>query len=381
MGSPLLVSCNSVCCLLNLVVLLVPDKHSEWQREQLRQSNLPHWVINLQAAGLWMSCSGDRALCRETYLFPCLHRCAPSCLPSGHPRRLLKGSWRNVAVGGWVSLWPICLLQVAALWIVLPGVLLLLFSTLWWRMAPGSSFPGWVLPSWKAVQELRSPHHPWGSAGSWWQEPWPSFTLVLPSLTTLTPHHDGTQVPLWKCFHPCLTEDLLSSWLSSPMVQTLGLAAPKLGQIHLREAIGEGAIPTRVAPPGFVGLLLLLAAATVLWAGGSAAPPAHGTHLRSCGSLAWGLQGSPAPCPEPSTLLPLLLAVAPDGMEEAVVQYPAFVCASACVPRPGRGQRSCCPSAPLRALGFGAEGLSPAMERCCYVAVCHTRLTEQGPPG
>lgn len=58
----------------------------------------------------------------------------------------------------------------------------------------------------KEMQELRPPCHPWGSAESSGQEPWPGFAVLLPSLTTFTPHNDGTQsqhpCTSRTCFHP-----------------------------------------------------------------------------------------------------------------------------------------------------------------------------------
>lgn len=161
--------------------------------------------------------------------------------------------------------------------------------------------------------------------------------------------------------------------------QTLGLAAPKWGQMHLREHRSEGAKPAQVALPGFVGSLLFLAAATVPWAGGSAAPLAHGTQLRSCGTLMWAVRTALLPAPSHPLSFPMLLAVAPDGMEEAMVQYPVFVCASACVLWAGWGQRAAALQLCLLwALGFGAEGLSPALACCCYCGCLSQSHTSHG---
>lgn len=187
-----------------------------------------------------MGCSSDRELCGETYVLIYMGVLV-AAFPAGTSKETPEGQlgWLEKRGSGRVGV-PLPPLGCSSVDSSSRGSkdsssFLLLFFRLRWRMAPRSSFPGWVLPSWKAVQELRSPQHSWGSAGSWWQEPWPSFTLLLPSLTTLTPHHDGTQglrLPgtLWMCFYPFLTEGLPSLWLSSLMVQAdPGAGSTKMG--------------------------------------------------------------------------------------------------------------------------------------------------------
>lgn len=109
---------------------------------------------------------------------------------------------------------------------------------------------------------------------------------------------------------------------------------------------------------------------------------AHGTHLRSCGTLMWAGRAALLPAPSHPLSFPVLLAVAPDGMEEAVVQYPVFVCASACVLWAGWGQRAAALQLCLLwALGFGAEGPSPALARYCYCGCLSHTSHGAGPSG
>lgn len=115
-----------------------------------------------------MSCSGDLELCREIYFLVymgVLVAASPADMSKETPEGQL-GVAGETCGSGRVGVPLACLpplgcssVESSSLDSKDASSFLLLFSRLCWRMAPASSFPGWVLPSWKAVQELRSPHH------------------------------------------------------------------------------------------------------------------------------------------------------------------------------------------------------------------------------
>lgn len=182
------------------------------------------------------------------------------------------------------------------------------------------------------------------------RSPWPIFTLVLPSLAACSPHNDGTwgfRLPCmsWECFHPS------GGCQGGPPAFVVFLpfhpqrgAGPRAGTTTLGGNMGSGVQRQRVkvqnlrlvAPPGFVGLSLLLAATTVLQGGGLLLLWPAGRGCGAAGSPHAGGRAARLPAP----------------LLEASAAISSRLCVCQCLRPPGWGKGiavlwRCCPSAPL----------------------------------